>query len=290
MLFGHAAVGILGGYLPRIGALARSRAARTIALGVLVGYWALLQIPGASDAHNIWMLDLADPYRAPWGAPDSFVFSPPAALAIAPFTELPFPIFYKLLLAANLLAMAWLLGGVGAALALLLPPVQVELQTGNIHLLMAASIVLGFRSSAAWAGLILTKVTPAIGLLWFAARREWRPLLTAVGSTAAIAVVTWVFFPKLWADWIDLLVASSTVVIVNFTVVQVPIFVRLPVAAGIAVIAGWRGERWLVPVAVLIALPAIWVGALTILLAVIPLIRSGKWSPTPVAPPGNGGG
>jgi hypothetical protein len=272
---GRAGVRILGASASRIRALARSRAARIIAFGVLVGYWALLPIPGSSDAHNIWLLDLADPYRAPWGAPDSFVFSPPVALAIAPFTELPFPIFYRLLLGANLLAMAWMLRAPWAALALLLPPVQVELQTGNIHLLLAAGIVLGFRYSAAWAGLILTKVTPVVGLLWFAARREWRPLLAAVGSTAAIAVVTWALFPRLWADWIDLLVASSTVVIVNFTVVQIPVFVRLPVAAGIAVIAGWRGERWLVPVAVLVALPAIWVGALTILLAVIPLSRSG---------------
>jgi hypothetical protein len=274
MLWSHAGVRVLAAQLPRIRTLARSRSARVVALGVLVGYWVLLPIPGSSDAHNIWMLNLADPYRGnQLGDQDAFLYSPPAALVISPFTELPFPIFYRMLLAANLLSMMWLLGGPWAALALLLPPVQVELQTGNIHLLMAAGIVLGFRSSAAWAALILTKATPAVGLLWFAARREWRPLLVAVGTTVAIAVVTWVLVPRLWAEWIDLLVASSTVVVMNFTLVQIPVFVRLPVAAGIAVIAGWRGDRWLVPVAVLVALPAIWIGALTILLAVIPLLN-----------------
>ncbi|MGH2392025.1 MAG: hypothetical protein ACRDGH_00825, partial [Candidatus Limnocylindria bacterium] len=82
--------------------------------------------------------------------------------------------------------------------------------------------------------------------------------------------------PQLWVDWIERLIASATIVIANYTVVQVPVFVRLPVAAGIAVIAGWRGDRWLIPVAVLIALPAIWVGALTILLAVLPLLGRGE--------------
>jgi hypothetical protein len=268
----QAAIAVLMARLSAIRAVMQSQAARTIAFGIIIGYWALLPIPPTSDAHNIWLLDLTAPYRAPWGAPDSFVWSPAVALAIAPLTELPFPIFYKLLLAANLAAMAWLLRWPGAVVALLLPPVRIELQTGNIHLLLAAGIVLGFRASAAWAGLILTKVTPVIGLLWFAARREWRQLLVAVGTTAAIVVATWAISPGLWADWVELLVASSTVAIVNFTLVQIPIFVRLPVAAGIAVIAGWRGARWLMPIAVLLALPAIWVGALTILLAVFPLL------------------
>ncbi|MGH2483349.1 MAG: glycosyltransferase family 87 protein [Candidatus Limnocylindria bacterium] len=254
----------------------RSKAARIISFGVLVGYWAVLQIPGSSDAGSFWTLDLASPYEAPWGAPDAFVYSPPVALLIAPFTQLPFPIFYKVLLATNLVALAWMLGGVRAALALVLPPVQAELQTGNIHLLLAAAIVVGFRFSAAWAWIALTKVTPAVGLLWFAARKEWKSLLVAAGSTAAIVVVTWALFPQLWVDWIERLIASATIVIANYTVVQVPVFVRLPVAAGIAVIAGWRGDRWLIPVAVLIALPAIWVGALTILLAVLPLLGRGE--------------
>ena len=48
---------------------------------------------------------------------------------------------------------------------------------------MAAAIALGFRYPAAWSFLLLTKVTPGIGLVWFAVRREWRPLAIALGFT-----------------------------------------------------------------------------------------------------------
>ena len=50
----------------------------------------------------------------------------------------------------------------------------VELAGGNISLLLAVAIVVGFRWPAAWAFVLLTKVTPGIGLLWFVVRREWR--------------------------------------------------------------------------------------------------------------------
>ena len=55
----------------------------------------------------------------------------------------------------------------------------------------AAVIVAGFRWPALWAIPLLTKVTPGgIGLLWFAARGEWRHLGIALASTLAIVVVT----------------------------------------------------------------------------------------------------
>ncbi len=68
-----------------------------------------------------------------------------------------------------------------------LPFVYRDLLVGNIHLMLGAAIVLGFRYPAAWAFPILTKVTPGVGILWFAVRREWRPLFMAVAVTAAVA-------------------------------------------------------------------------------------------------------
>ncbi|MEZ4597157.1 MAG: hypothetical protein R3C32_10255 [Chloroflexota bacterium] len=69
----------------------------------------------------------------------------------------------------------------GAALALrtaLFGPLIVltfpELWGGNITILLAAMIVVGFVRPGAWAFALLTKVTPALRLLWFAVRREWR--------------------------------------------------------------------------------------------------------------------
>jgi hypothetical protein len=263
----------------------QSPGASLIGASVLVVVWLAMPIPPTSDAENIWQMDLSDPYRNPWGSPDSFVFSPVVALLLAPMTALPFIVFFKIVLAANLAAMAWMVGPAGAALALLLPPVQGELRAGNIDLLIGAAIVLSFRRPAAWAMPILTKVTPAVGLLWFAVRREWRPLATALATTFTLVVVTWLLVPWMWADWLDLLSSSATVVITNYTVVQVPVFVRLPIAAGLVYVAARRGNRWLVPIAVLVALPAIWFAALSMLLAVFPLLPWRDVSQPPVAEP-----
>ncbi len=49
------------------------------------------------------------------------------------------------------------------ALGLVLPPVFFEVLVGNVHLLYAAAIVLGFRHPWTWSLMILTKVTPGVG-------------------------------------------------------------------------------------------------------------------------------
>src|SRR3989442_1267745 len=91
------------------------------------------------------------------------------------------------------------------------PPVAFELYHGNIRLLIAAAIALGFRYPAAWSFVLLTKVTPGVGLLWFAVRREWRRLAIALGVTAALVAVSLAFDFRLWQQWIqrDLLVSFA---------------------------------------------------------------------------------
>ena len=70
------------------------------------------------------------------------------------------------------------------------PVHAMEVAGGNVSLLLAVAIVVGFRWPAAWALVLLTKITPGIGLLWFAVRREWRHLAIALGATAAIVAVS----------------------------------------------------------------------------------------------------
>ena len=53
------------------------------------------------------------------------------------------------------------------------PPVALELYHGNVHLLIAAAIALGFSYPWTWSFVLLTKVTPGLALVWFAVRREW---------------------------------------------------------------------------------------------------------------------
>ena len=96
--------------------------------------------------------------------------------------------------AIELVAAFWL-AGPALFLALLLPPVATEINAANINLILVVAIVLGFRWPALWAIVLLTKPTMAVGLLWFVFRRDYRSLAIALGTTLAIAAVSFVDQP-----------------------------------------------------------------------------------------------
>ncbi len=111
----------------------------------------------------------------------------------------------------------------------LFPPAILELINGNIHLLLAAAIALGFRYPWTWSFVLLTKITPGIGLVWFGVRREWRQLGIALGATAAIAAVSFAIAPWMWQEWIDLLVAEAGKPAAP-KAIPIPLTLRLPIA------------------------------------------------------------
>ena len=88
---------------------------------------------------------------------------------------------------AILLAAVVYMAGPFTLFVLLTVPVGSEINAGNIQILMALAIVWGFRHPWTWSFVLLTKVTPGIGLLWFVVRREWRNLGIALGATALLA-------------------------------------------------------------------------------------------------------
>ena len=90
-----------------------------------------------------------------------------------------------------------------------IPFVSLELYHGNIHILIAAAIVLGFKHPWTWSFVLLTKPTSGVGLLWFVVRREWRPLFIALGTTAVICLISLVIMPSLWVDYINVLIANT---------------------------------------------------------------------------------
>jgi hypothetical protein len=110
-----------------------------------------------------------------------------------------------------------------------------HLTIGNLQPLILAAVVLGLRYPAMWAIPLLTKIGPGIGILWFAVRREWRSLGIAIGTTAAIAGVSFLIDPGSWGDWIRFMLANvATPSPVPVVPIPGPIFVR----SGIAHIAG----------------------------------------------------
>ncbi|HYM53092.1 MAG TPA: glycosyltransferase family 87 protein [Candidatus Dormibacteraeota bacterium] len=223
------------------------------------------------DAHAYWAVNPSDPYRgAQLGAEDAFLYAPAVAQLLAPFTELPFDVFrvgYAFLELGALVVS-------GLAYTLVIPGVVEDVVRGNVHILLALAIVAGFRLPAAWAAVLLTKVTPGIGLVWFAVRREWRALAqVAVVTAAIIGVSMLVGGITPWADWLRVLGsnAGSDRTFTYLGVAPPPLLVRLPLALAVVAWGAWSNRRWTVPIAALLALPVIWPSGFALLAAVPPL-------------------
>lgn len=245
-----------------------------------VGYaliYAITEPVRGFDASAYWSVALGSLYTSPVGAPGVFTYSPPAAMVAQLFKVLPWPVFligWQLLLVCVL---AWLAGRPdrrgrvrlsavirGLIILLAFPPVIWELVTGNIHILLAAAIVVGFRFPAAWAFVLLTKVTAGGGLLWFALRREWRQLTIALAATSSIVALTFVVMPSAWMRWLEYLRASAV------SPYGEPGWIRLPFAVGVIWFGARRDARWMLPIGALLALPVTWLVSLSML--------SGSWA------------
>jgi hypothetical protein len=265
--------------------LAGSRAARdglrlAGLMVVLFVWWLLAFHDYQHDARAYWTVDLANLYsRGQVGGEDAYLYSPAFAQLFVPLTWLPWAVFAGLWAAINLAALVWLAGPVIAALLLVIPgsPVIDEVSTGNIHLLLAAAIVLAVRYRAAWAFPLLTKVTPGVGVLWLAGARRWRELVVAIGATLAISAVSFVFAPGLWRDWITILSENSQRTIPDYAaIIPGSVVLRTAIAAVLAVAGGALGWRFMMPVAATLALPVPWSSGLSLLVAIIALWRRGE--------------
>jgi hypothetical protein len=224
------------------------------------------------DARCYYQATLADPYlHSEWNDPIAYVYSPAFLQLVTPLTALPWQAFVAVWTALLIAAVRFLTGPRLLAAGLLFPFTAMEVAGGNISLLLAVAIVLGFRWPATWALVLLTKITPGIGLLWFAVRGEWRSLAIALGATAAIAAVSYVTIPDAWPRWFEVIVANAGKG-GTWASVPIPLLIRLPAAIALVVWGARTDRRWTVPVASMLALPALWYGGLSMLLAVIPLL------------------
>ena len=224
----------------------------------------------AQDARSYYGFNLGDLYagRTDWNTIGAYPYSPAFAQLAYPLDLLPWPAFVGAW-TAILIAAVYVL--TGPELFLLgLAVGAMEIAGGNVSLLLAVAIVAGFRWPWTWSLVLLTKITPGVGLLWFLLRREWRQLAIALGGTAVIAVASLALMPDAWRDWISLL-ASNTGKGGTWAAVPIPLLIRGPIGVLLIAWGAPRNQRWVVPVGAMLALPALWYGSLSILLAVIPL-------------------
>ena len=230
------------------------------------------------DAHAYWAIDLSNLYGASTSNTsdlDAFRYTPAAGQAFAIFHVLPWEVFFGLWFVAMVAALIWLTGR-WWPLLLAFPPVPLELYHGNIHLFMAVAIVLGFRYPVAWAFILLTKVSPGVGVLWFLLRGEWRKLALAVGTTAAIAAASFVIAPDLWRQYVSTMVNNLGYDPGHAYPVPIPLPIRLAISAVIVWWGARTDRRWTVPLAATISLPIIWFHGFALLVAAIPLWREDR--------------
>jgi hypothetical protein len=252
------------------------RAGAVLACAIYVVALTTGLIPLGVDAHSYWNANPLQPYNGlPVFAQDGYFYSPAFAQALGPLHALPWPIFAGLWSTALCAVLYWL-SGRWFGFIVLVPFVAIEIAMGNIHILLAAAIAAGFRYPVLWSFVLLTKITPGIGLLWFFVRREWRSLGLALGATLVIATLSFVVAPQAWTDWLTTLKASLAQSAPQpVPVGLVPLPVRLVIAAGIVMYGARTNRRWVVPVAAVVALPVVYVNSLAILVAV-PFLWEGR--------------
>jgi hypothetical protein len=225
------------------------------------------------DAQSWYTIDLADLYgRAEVSLLEvgAFRLAPVIAWVMYPFTKVPWEMWVAGYLALTLAAVAILGRRWTPVLILAFPPVLLEALNGNIHIFMALAIWAGLRWPAAWSFILLTKVTPGVGALWFAFRREWRNLAVALGATLAIVAVGYVINPQQWQEWVNSLLVSAQGPQVG---TLPPLWSRLPFAVALVWYAARTDRAWLVPFACVLAMPTIWIQSSALLLASVALYR-----------------
>jgi hypothetical protein len=230
-------------------------------------YWAVWQGDWHTDMYDIAPAQL-----------DAFNYSPAFALLGWPLAHLPWPAFAAAWTVLCVASLVWLLRPLGWRWV---PPLLLcaspEILTGNIFWALALAAVVGtvgaspLRGSA-WAFVALTKLTPALGPVWYLGRRQWGRLAASVLCTVLVVGVTYLVVPDLWHQWLRFLwdheASDERVGPTLFP----PLAYRLPVALAVIVWGALTNRRWTIPVAMVLATPVTGIAAF-VMLAAIPRLH-----------------
>jgi len=198
-------------------------------------------------------------YTLPLGEPGAFVYAPPWAIAFAALAWVPPVVLQVTVVATDLLALRYVTGGwQRAGLAFLYPPTAFVIVTGNLEILIAAAIVLAWRSGVVEPLVLmgLAKLGPFLAI----PPATWRRALFALAVAVAITL-PWL---GLWADWIEFLLDQPPLIAIS---IGPPWYWRLPVALALVALR----RPWAAALAVVVAMPSLYATTFVVLLAPISL-------------------
>jgi hypothetical protein len=206
-----------------------------------------------SDAHAYWLAARQGPsYDRVPGQTDAYLYSPVFLTAIRPLALLEWPIFLAVWVGIEVAVLVWLLKPLrlrwSVPIFLCCLP---ELVVGNVNVLLAGAAVIGMRVPATWAVPLLTKVTPGIGLLWFAFRGEWRRFLLGAASTAIIVLVSYSLDPSAWSAWAKFLLGQRQGTEDGIY----GLVLRCLLAAAVLAVGAWKRQAWCIAPAMLLTSP-----------------------------------
>lgn len=272
--------------LPPLGLVVLAAIGAVLLVVVATTAW---QLP--TDEHAYWRAaerfagggSMYDPTTVPGDTGYGYYYPPPLVQLLAPLTSVISSEVFSALWTVLLLVCLWWLGGrnVVTALALIaFLPVAVELRARNIHLVLAVLAVLALRRSAVfWVPATAIKVSPVLGVVYLIAGRRWRDagLVLVVGGLVLAA--SYIVAPGAWHDFFDIVVVRAGTSVAS--ILPLPFPLRLAGGVTLAVVGGLFaardrprvGEPLLIS-AIVLANPTLWVTALSMLIAIVPLWRS----------------
>jgi len=241
-----------------------------VSAGICVQVLVLLTLSGGDpvDALSYWLTDPANPYPLT-RTEFQFGYSPVIAQLWAPLFDLPFAVFAGLLRVLEVVGLVALTGPLAGAL-IFTTPVASEINAANINLPLAVIMVLGFRWPALWAIPLLTKPSMGVGLVWFMVRGEWRKAAIPIAIAGALALVSFVFDPRIWFQWLEWLQHGTAAV--GEWPYPYPIWARLPFALALVIWGARTNRPWTVVLASALALPRLYFQSPAILVGLVPLI------------------
>jgi Glycosyltransferase family 87 len=235
---------------------------------------------GGTDANDYWVaahhVATGEPlYAAAYGTYLAYSYPPVFAQLLSPLSALPPAAFVWLWRIVELAALRVAVGSwTRAGIALLVfPPTILEIETGNVHLVMAAVCALAMRGTSlpiAPAGLLKFASAPLapIGFL-----RDRRGFLTGALVAGVVLLASVALAPRAWSDYLAFLGSNELPNVPAVALTIIPLPVRLVIAAALG-LAAVRFTR-LAPVGVLLAYPVVWATSLSTLVAVIAPIPAG---------------
>ena len=172
--------------LPPLGLVVLAAIGAVLLLVVALDRWAT-----PSDEHAYWLaarrlvdgLPLYDP-AATSITPYAYWYPPVFAQVMVPVALVLPSLWFTAAWTLLMLACLWWLADRNVLVALALvafPPVAVEFWFRNIHLVLAALLVLSVRRGWLFPVGAAIKLAPGIGIAWLAARGRWRDAGVAVG-------------------------------------------------------------------------------------------------------------